>query len=529
MEPLRPGDPVKIGEYQLLGRLGQGGMGTVYFGRSRAGKLVAVKVINPDVAGNSEFRRRFIGEAEAAKKVSGAFTAAVVDTGPGETSPWLAIEFVFGPTLGQAVTPAEPGKPRTPLPPDAIWSLAGGLTEALRAVHSCDLVHRDLKPGNVLLDVNGPKVIDFGIARGLTSSGGTMPGIALGTPGYMSPEQSRALRAGPGSDVFSLGCVLIFAATGAPPVTDRFGAAVWQQPALQDVPAELRSLIERCLAPLPEHRPSPDELITRIEIGRSRYPQASGLAFWPPAVDSLVRSEGARISRYLASGGKQPYTPTEPNRGAHGRAAAVGEAGTQSVRRRPRLVPFLDDLLFSAYRPRFTGGGVIHRRPGEMLDAAGHALDAERHLERGHYTAAEDAYRASLSLNPKDPVIHVDLGRALYLLKRHGDAESAFLDALGLAPDMVAARRNLYIVVKRAAGRSQEAERLREELEQACHEVIDLDDDPSDVTSCANLGDALCCLDRHDDAVHSYRTALKLDPGNPRLLEKLNHATSRTG
>jgi serine/threonine protein kinase len=533
MEPLRPDDPVRIDKYQLIGRLGQGGMGRVYFARSPAGKLVAVKVINPEHADNSEFRRRFVLEVAAARKVSGAFTAAVVDAGPDDTPPWLAIEFVFGPTLAHAVTPGQPGKPRTPLPPDAVWSLAGGLVEALRAVHACDLVHRDLKPGNVLLDVNGPRVIDFGIARGLTSAGGTMPGFALGTYGYMSPEQSGAMPAGPQSDVFSLGCVLVFAATGAAPVTDSGGVAVREQPALRDVPTELRSLVHSCLAPFPERRPSPDELLTRIQIGRSRYPQAPGLDFWPPAVDSLVRSEGERIRRYLAtnfgaSGRKPSYTPTEVNRGARGGAEAVGEAGTQSARR-PHPVPFPDDSLFTAYRPKSAGGGVIHRRPGEMLDSAGHALEAERHLERRRYTAAEDAYRASLSLNRKDPVVHVDLGRTLYLLLRHGDAETAFIDALRLAPDMVAARRNLYIVVKRATGRSQEAERLHAELKQACHEVIGLDHDPSDVASWANVGDACCCLGRLDEAVHSYQTALKLDPDNQRLLEKLDYAMRRTG
>jgi serine/threonine protein kinase len=531
MESLQPGDPVRIDKYQLLGRLGQGGMGRVYFARSQGGKAVAVKVINPDYADNSEYRRRFAIEAAAAKKVSGAFTAAVVDAGPDDKPPWLAIEFVFGPTLAYAVAP---GNRATPLPPEAVWRLAGGLAEALRAVHGCDLVHRDLKPGNVLLDVDGPKVIDFGIARGLASSGGTMPGVPLGTYGYMSPEQSWSMPVGPQSDVFSLGCVLVFAVTGAPPAADDRRVAVREQPGLRDAPSELRSLVQWCLAPRPEQRPTPDELLTRIEVGRSRYPQAAGLEFWPPAVDILVRSEGDRLRHYLTanggtSGGKQPYTPTAPDPRAVGGKKTLGHEDTQPARRPPRSVPVLDDSLFLAYRPRIAAGGVLHRRPGEQLDAVGQVMRAEYHLARRDYTAAEDAYRASLSLNPKDPVVHVDLGRTLYLTQRYGDAESAFVDALHVAPDIIAARRNRYIAVKRATGRSQEAKSLYAELEQACYEVIDLGDDLSDAASWTNLGDALCCLGRHDDAVRDYRMALTLDPGNPRLIEKLNHATGRIG
>jgi serine/threonine protein kinase len=189
MEPLAEGDPGRVGAYRLQARLGAGGMGRVFLGRSPAGRAVAVKVVHAELARGPEFRARFRREVRAAQAVSGAFTAPVVAAGPDDDLPWLATAFVAGPSLSSLVTEAGP------LPVEAAWGLAGGLVEALQAVHACGLVHRDLKPGNVLMAADGPRVIDFGIARAMEGTALTGSRIILGTPAFMVPEQARCGRA----------------------------------------------------------------------------------------------------------------------------------------------------------------------------------------------------------------------------------------------------------------------------------------------------------------------------------------------
>src|SRR5580693_4510184 len=211
MESLTAADPRTIGEFRLRARLGAGGMGQVFLATSPGGRMVAVKVIHPELARDSEFVRRFRGEVEAARRVSGMYTAPVVAAGVEERPPWLATAFVPGPSLADIVSRYGP------LPVPALWRLAAGLADALRAIHAAGLVHRDLKPANVLLASDGPRVIDFGISRAVTDSRLTATGAIIGTLNYMSPEQVQALETGPASDVFSLGSVLAFAATGADP------------------------------------------------------------------------------------------------------------------------------------------------------------------------------------------------------------------------------------------------------------------------------------------------------------------------
>ena len=211
MEPLSANDPRMIGEFRLHARLGAGGMGQVYLGFSPAGRAVAIKVIHPQFARDQEFLRRFSHEVAAASAVGGMYTAPVVDSDLNDSPPWLATAYVPGPTLAAVVSK------HGPLPEAAVWRLAAGLAEALRAVHATGLVHRDLKPANVLLADNGPHVIDFGISRAFRAPQLTSAGMVIGTPGYMSPEQAEGRPAGPASDIFSLGCVLAYAATGHPP------------------------------------------------------------------------------------------------------------------------------------------------------------------------------------------------------------------------------------------------------------------------------------------------------------------------
>jgi hypothetical protein len=262
-EELQPGDPERIGPYRVIRVLGSGGMGRVFLCRSAGGRPVAVKVIRADLAADREFRARFRREVEAARKVSGLYTALLVDADPDGPVPWLATAYVPGLSLADAV--ADHG----PLSPASVLTLAAGLAESLTAIHAVGLVHRDLKPSNVLLADDGPRVIDFGISRAAEASALTRTGLVVGSPGFMSPEQAEGGQVGPPSDVFSLGAVLTYAATGQGPFGAGSTAAlvyrvVHGAPALDGIPADLRALIERCLTKDPGMRPTAPDLLAGL-------------------------------------------------------------------------------------------------------------------------------------------------------------------------------------------------------------------------------------------------------------------------
>ncbi len=257
---LNPGDPQLIGPYRLVGQLGSGGMGRVFLGLSAGGRPVAVKVIRAELAADQEFRVRFGREVAAARRVSGLFTALVVDADVDGPEPWLATAYVTGPSLSEAVTG------NGPLSVQSTLALTAGLAEGLSAIHAAGVVHCDLKPSNVLLSQDGPRVIDFGISRAAEVV--PVPGVGqvVGSPGFMSPEQAVGADIGPPSDIFSLGAVLTFAATGGGP----FGAGsrpelayrlVYGPPSLGQLPTPLRPLVERCLAKDPRERPTADEVL----------------------------------------------------------------------------------------------------------------------------------------------------------------------------------------------------------------------------------------------------------------------------
>ena len=279
LEELQAGDPPQVGPYLLLGRLGAGGMGQVFLGRSPGGRLVAVKVIRAGLAGDPAFRARFAREVAAARKVSGVFTAAVVDADPLAALPWLVTSFVNGLSLAEAV--ADYGA----LPVDSVLALAAGLAEGLGAVHAAGVVHRDLKPSNVLLATDGPRLIDFGISRAVDATDLTRTGVVIGSPAFMSPEQVDGSAVGPASDVFSLGAVLVFAATGEGPFGTGSASALMYRvahgaPRLDRLPGPVRPLAERCLLKDPGQRPTAAQFLAEL---RAAHPLAADLADWLPA------------------------------------------------------------------------------------------------------------------------------------------------------------------------------------------------------------------------------------------------------
>ncbi|WP_433173399.1 WD40 repeat domain-containing serine/threonine protein kinase [Actinoallomurus sp. CA-150999] len=307
MEPLHPGDPRRIGPYRLEARLGTGGMGQVFLGISPGARRVAVKVIHAEHAEDDRFRRRFAREVEAARRVGGFHTAQVVDADPEAVSPWLVTAFIPGPSLQQSVVE------RGPLDSEAVRALSAGLAEGLAAIHACGLVHRDLKPGNVIMAADGPRIIDFGVARATDATVLTSHNVVVGTYAYMSPEQVLGEAPGPPGDVFSLGCVLAYAATGHGPFDATSIPAIvhrvlHEEPDLSRLPDDLRNLIAACLAKDPVRRPTVDTLTTRPQ--RIVAPAPGPARMLPPddAVDTRANATLVANRRQDASG----VAPTGP-------------------------------------------------------------------------------------------------------------------------------------------------------------------------------------------------------------------------
>ncbi|MGW1766817.1 bifunctional serine/threonine-protein kinase/ABC transporter substrate-binding protein [Streptomyces sp. NPDC002073] len=294
MDPLRHTDPSRIAGYRLLGRLGSGGMGTVYLGRTEEGALAAVKVIRADFADESDFRARFRREAATAARVRSPWVVEVMGADPDAAEPWLATAFVPGPSLAEAVAA------HGPLPPRSVRILGAALAKALTVLHARDLVHRDVKPANVLLGVDGPRLIDFGIARGGEDTALTSADVIIGTPGFLSPEQAAGRPSGAPGDVFSLGCLLAYAATGLPPFgTGAVDALLYRT--VHDEPsfgpdgiadAGLADLLRSCLAKDPQERPTAEELDRRLAE------DVPGSADWLP--DPVVATIAERAALLLA-------------------------------------------------------------------------------------------------------------------------------------------------------------------------------------------------------------------------------------
>lgn len=295
MKALTSSDPVTMGKYRMIAELGRGGMGRVFLGSGPDGRLVALKQVHVWFAEDEQFRTRFRREVNASRRVSGAYTAAVIDAETEAASPWLASVFVPGPSLHEAVEAVGV------LPEEAVLRLAAGLATALVEVHRAGLVHRDLKPSNVLLAEDGPRLLDFGIARATdTENAGevTRPGGVVGSPGFMSPEQAAGRAVGAASDVFSLGALLAMVCTGTSPFADSSAPqilhnVVHTEPDLSTLSAGLRRIIEPCLAKDPTARPTAPHLLDMIG------PIPPATRPWPPAVHQLITRQGGQVARLL--------------------------------------------------------------------------------------------------------------------------------------------------------------------------------------------------------------------------------------
>ena len=373
---LQPDDPQSIGPYRLVGQLGQGGMGRVFLGVSPGGRPVAVKAIRAELAANPEFRARFGREVSAARRVSGVFTAQVVDADVDGPVAWMATAYVPGPSLAEAVDT------HGPLPEPSLLALAAGLAESLNAIHAVGVVHRDLKPSNVLLAEDGPRVIDFGISRAAESTMLTQAGLVVGSPGFMSPEQAMGSDVGPPSDIFNLGAVLAFAATGEGPFGTGTTAALLYRvvhgaPSLDLVPPTVRPLIEHCLAKDPRQRPTANGLLA--EVGAL---QPDGT--WLP--ESLTRT--------FAQG-----TPSRPGFAWSGpvAAAAAGALRGRRVESGARRDGFgvRPARRAAAGRPADAGPGqlAVYRGGGADRDRRQRAADpADGGLSPGHAAAHAAAH-----------------------------------------------------------------------------------------------------------------------------------------
>ncbi|MFG2991883.1 protein kinase [Streptomyces sp. NPDC048257] len=328
MMRLRREDPRVVGSFRLHRRLGAGGMGVVYLGSDRRGQRVALKVIRPDLAEDQEFRSRFAREVSAARRIRGGCTARLVAADLEAERPWFATQYVPGPSLHDKV--AEEG----PLTAAQIAAVGAALSEGLVAVHEAGVVHRDLKPSNILLSPKGPRIIDFGIAWATGASTLTHVGTAVGSPGFLAPEQVRGAAVTPATDVFALGATLAYAATADSP----FGhgssevmlyRVVHEEPHLQGVPDALAPLVRACLAKDPEERPSTLQLSMRLKEIASR--EAQGLSDGrPPAQRGRVERPTGRLPEAELPGGAEEYPGRRTDRRTGGATTPRAQGGSPS-------------------------------------------------------------------------------------------------------------------------------------------------------------------------------------------------------
>ncbi|MEU7385232.1 bifunctional serine/threonine-protein kinase/ABC transporter substrate-binding protein [Streptomyces tanashiensis] len=382
MQPLKKADPSSIAGYRLLGRLGTGGMGVVYLARSAGGALAALKLIRAEHAADPGFRARFRRETTAAERITGRWVVRVLGADPEAREPWLATEYVPGPSLAEAV--ALHGA----LPEPTVRTLGARLADALDGMHAAGLVHRDVKPGNVLLALDGPRLIDFGIARVSGATALTATDAMIGTPGFLAPEQARVAGAGevgPAADVFSLGCVLAYALTGERPFgTGAVAAVVYrtvhEEPDLVDVQETLLPLVTACLAKDPADRPSAAEV--RDALGPYEGPAAGN--WLPPGLPALIAQRSSRVLD-LPVADPTMLNPQEPQGTSRRRFLAFGAAGAVAG------AGGLTAWLLGRDPAAGTGPGAVRTAYtlGVLTDLSGPGKADGRGQERGLRLAAE--------------------------------------------------------------------------------------------------------------------------------------------
>jgi serine/threonine protein kinase len=371
-EPLTSRDPCQMAGYRLRARLGAGGMGQVYLAFAPGGRPVALKVMHPQLTDDSVFRRRFEQEVAAARRVHGPYTAPVLDADPAATPPWLVTVYVPGPSLREAVSSYGPMPERTVLP------LMAGVAGALDAIHAAGVIHRDLKPSNVLLAPDGPRVIDFGIARAAEATEVTGTGVRVGSAHYMAPEQVAGEPMSGAADVFALGALAVYAATGRAAFGDGPELAVMYRvrhgaPALDGCPARLRPIVEQCLAKKPADRPSPAEIVAwcrRLTAGQTTQ---IALPWLPP---TLTRALPGHLPPSPVPGAPVPpqAAAAAPGRGSRANSTATVPRARHRRILRPGLVilaVIVTLLWLLAHHPagqHATGSGpAAHSPPASWL------------------------------------------------------------------------------------------------------------------------------------------------------------------
>ncbi|KMO94571.1 serine/threonine-protein kinase [Streptomyces roseus] len=373
--PLEGDDPRSVAGYRIVAKLGAGGMGKVYLSYTPGGRPVAIKVIRPEFGEDAEFRRRFQQEVRAAERVQGLYTAPVIDSDTEGRHPWLATAYVPGPSLADAV------QRHGALPVATVLLLVAGVAEALQVIHKAGIVHRDLKPSNVLLAGDGPRVIDFGIARAADATALTGSGVTIGTPTFMAPEQAAGGAVTPATDIFALGQVAAYAATGLPAFGEGTSHGVLyrivhEQPDLTRLPPQLQKLVAHCLAKEPAARPSVDEVLALCRAANGDASLRRPEAWLPGAVAADITLRGAAPAPPEVTRVPQTQAPAPPGREPTVSAAPAAPPAVQGAYGPPTPHPpgpYAQPSMPPGYPPQPSAPGRPTRRPG-MAVAVGLAL-----------------------------------------------------------------------------------------------------------------------------------------------------------
>ncbi len=504
-------------------------MGRVFLGESRGGRKVAIKVVHSHYANDPDFRRRFAREVAAARQVGGFHTAAVVGADPEADPPWMATAYIPGPSLADAVAR------RGPLDRAEVGRLGAALAEGLAAIHECGLIHRDLKPGNVILAEDGPRIIDFGIAKGADATALTGSSAVIGTLRYMSPEQLNGQDLTPQSDVFALGIVLAYAATGhdpfqAPNIPGIITRILSGAPDLDPLSGELRDIIADCLAKDHSNRPSPGDLLARFSRPAPHDPAATAepapalapgsvpAALPPPELQPAGTGGPARAAQ-----GPSPAALSPSLASAHGPGRGQ-DGGAESPDTSPRQISGPDD---TARRAEATAKAKERTQTGDSLYGQYRYADAEAayreavRLDSGYSMAhyglgcvfrntgrlpeAETAYREAIRLNPGNFYGYNGLGVVLRDNKRYTQAEATFRKAIRLNHGNFHGYNGLGNVLYEMK-RYSEAEAAYREAIRAL---------PDNAYAYNGLGNVLRATKRYREAAAAYRYAIRIDPSEP--------------